>query len=422
MLILSLSIAAAMLAVVGAAYRSGSGALTCALALFGAFVFLGTQSPLLLGTWFLLMLLAVVCRCARLSTKAFVTWSAAVTLLTHSIVIVVFLPRMREIRELQREYPIVSVRDRMAYEKRALETTATEPAAARDANQPEDGRASAAQATRLSELEERLVSHGWDDSRRGFRYRNMALQRLYGAHQSAVGAFINAPGFGVGRMANFATPTRGNIEIPPISPVPQPQITPQTPLPSSDDGMPPLQAVDSQPEDASPLPKALTFLHMKGTLDFANPASFGYVRDVDHVIGFQPHAFRALPQMSETAPAITRWKIGKLELVSLLRHEQPQVYQSKNLPNMQELAEVPTRPLDDFESSALKKLRSGDDLVVASGSSEIRMLGSLRAAKQCLECHQVERGTLLGAFTYRLFSDPPEPQPKAEQPPRKPAS
>jgi hypothetical protein len=30
------------------------------------------------------------------------------------------------------------------------------------------------------------------------------------------------------------------------------------------------------------------------------------------------------------------------------------------------------------------------------------MLGSLRAAKQCLDCHNVQRGELLGAFSYRL--------------------
>ena len=106
----------------------------------------------------------------------------------------------------------------------------------------------------------------------------------------------------------------------------------------------------------------------------------------------------------------------------MLKHEQPQVYQSKNLPNMQELETVPTRSLDGFESAALNKLRGGEDLIVSTGSHEIRMLGSLRAAKQCMECHQVDRGTLLGAFTYRLFSDAAAVQPKAEKEPRKPAS
>jgi hypothetical protein len=35
------------------------------------------------------------------------------------------------------------------------------------------------------------------------------------------------------------------------------------------------------------------------------------------------------------------------------------------------------------------------------------MLGSLRAQKQCLECHRVPHGSLLGAFSYELRRDPP---------------
>ena len=30
------------------------------------------------------------------------------------------------------------------------------------------------------------------------------------------------------------------------------------------------------------------------------------------------------------------------------------------------------------------------------------MAHALRAAKQCLDCHNVQRGELLGAFSYRL--------------------
>ena len=52
--------------------------------------------------------------------------------------------------------------------------------------------------------------------------------------------------------------------------------------------------------------------------------------------------------------------------------------------------------LDDFESDALRRLRRGDELVVDERPDELRMLGSLRAAKQCIECHTVQRGDLLG--------------------------
>jgi hypothetical protein len=47
-------------------------------------------------------------------------------------------------------------------------------------------------------------------------------------------------------------------------------------------------------------------------------------------------------------------------------------------------------------------LRIDDDLIVREEEGVHRMLGSLRAAKQCLECHSAERGKLLGAFSYVL--------------------
>ena len=64
--------------------------------------------------------------------------------------------------------------------------------------------------------------------------------------------------------------------------------------------------------------------------------------------------------------------------------------------------DVPTRPLNTFEADALQRLRTEEDLVISSEGSEYRMLGSLRAANQCLDCHSVDRGTLLGAFSYQL--------------------
>ena len=78
------------------------------------------------------------------------------------------------------------------------------------------------------------------------------------------------------------------------------------------------------------------------------------------------------------------------------------MYLSENLPNLKELATAETRPLDQFETEALEDLQAGEDLIVRGDNGQVRMLGSLRAAVQCLECHQVPRGTLLGAFTYHL--------------------
>jgi hypothetical protein len=66
-----------------------------------------------------------------------------------------------------------------------------------------------------------------------------------------------------------------------------------------------------------------------------------------------------------------------------------------------------TRPLTAFEAQALKELQQGEDLVTDARLNRIRMMGSLRAGKQCLQCHQVLRGDLLGSFSYELQRDPP---------------
>ena len=136
--------------------------------------------------------------------------------------------------------------------------------------------------------------------------------------------------------------------------------------------------------------------HERNFLSFLDPFNFGYVRDRDHVVGFRPHQFR------KEADAPQRWKVERLELVGLLKYDDPVVYLSENLPAMDELRDAPTRPLDTFESEALAKLRRGEDLMVQDHPDHMRVLGSIHAVKQCVRCHHAERGDLLGAFSYRL--------------------
>jgi hypothetical protein len=51
-------------------------------------------------------------------------------------------------------------------------------------------------------------------------------------------------------------------------------------------------------------------------------------------------------------------------------------------------------------------LEKGDNLKLEATPSRILMLGSIRALKQCTSCHSVERGALLGAFSYVLRREP----------------
>ena len=89
-------------------------------------------------------------------------------------------------------------------------------------------------------------------------------------------------------------------------------------------------------------------------------------------------------------------------MVSLLRFAEPRAYVSEKLPELERLKHVPTRELTEFERTSLPRLYCDEDLVISEQSDRVLMLGSLRAAQGCLQCHEVERGTLLGAFSYEL--------------------
>jgi hypothetical protein len=150
-------------------------------------------------------------------------------------------------------------------------------------------------------------------------------------------------------------------------------------------------------EPDEPAQTVLSKLHTISLVDFVNAKGFGYFKDKAHVAGFQPHQFHELPTLEEP-----RWELRDLELVSLLKFDEPAVYITEHLPRMDELRDAPTRPLDAFEIASLRSLRDGEDLIVDSTPNRIRMLGSIRAGRQCLECHTAERGQLLGAFSYRF--------------------
>ncbi len=95
-------------------------------------------------------------------------------------------------------------------------------------------------------------------------------------------------------------------------------------------------------------------------------------------------------------------QLEKLELIGWLGRDTPQVYVLDHLPRMDEISssDVPTRGLDDFETSALDKLNDGEMIVVEEHGSGLRMLGAIRAIEDCKDCHDVQRGEMLGAFSY----------------------
>lgn len=229
--------------------------------------------------------------------------------------------------------------------------------------------------------------------------RTMALASL---HSREVLDFVRRDGMGVGRMTSNLSPR--SLMMPAITSISA------APSPLTGDigekvALPALKA--KVRESSLPSVEGLGLLHVDGVYDFASPESMGLISRRRVAAGFQAHHFTRMPGSEELVSPTTneRWLITRLELVSLLKQGKPAVYVSDHLPRMAELQHARVRPLTPFEDDALKLLRKGEDTAVAANANQIRMVGAIRAAKQCLRCHTAERGELLGAFTYHLQRD-----------------
>jgi hypothetical protein len=161
-----------------------------------------------------------------------------------------------------------------------------------------------------------------------------------------------------------------------------------------------------------PSMQTMQAMHFTSERGFAPTASFGYVKNRGQVAGFNAHGLLAIQRIEAFTnrpwyvKAKELWMIYRMELVSLLKQKQPAVYVSRNIPRMEELQQAETRPLNEFEDLGLQRLIDGEDVVIRSTLNRIEMLGSLRASKECLQCHSVKSGALLGVFSYEFLRDP----------------
>jgi hypothetical protein len=275
---------------------------------------------------------------------------------------------VHRLRAMRKEYAPVPVTPRLAYEDRG----SIAPAAAL-----------ALSAEVVRDLDQR------DLNRYNLAWRDQELARL---HNRQYEKFIRAIGFGIGRMASI--PSAEQLRRPPLRDIPF-----NWPLRGADAG--PYRDWGDQysmTERAS-----IDFIHVASRDDFLHPEGFGAEVGADDLrAGFIPHAFHEQPTTVFADPKT--WTLKRLELVSLLKFDEPRVYVLDHLPRMDQLTgdDVPTRPLDEFETAALAQLRTAQDVVIDAAATPLRMLGSLRAANECLDCHSVQRGELLGAFTYFL--------------------
>jgi hypothetical protein len=369
MLIISLILSTLLLLIANgfARYGSRTGAVVACstLGVLAIFLFL----PLLALVLQAILLCAVTWfwRATRRTPASFFRLSCAATAVAYVPFGLMALASEREYASLRARYPYESLAGRLPTPRPASVDAALAPAT----------------IERLSHLEAAFPEGA--NSLRGYQ-----LELL---HDRAVSLFINGPGFGISRMSRpseevLATNPRGR----PVPPQPGPRLAPEWSSgefrqPSADDDVPLGRLLDDS------------------ILDFADPRGLGYFKDRDHVAGFEAHQFSQVP-----APA-SRWKVGNVELVSLLLHDEPEVYVSPELPRMDRVREIPTRPLDRFEEFALHALRRGEDIVSTEAGGGIRMLGAVRGIGHCIACHDVPRGALLGAFSYTLRPDEPQSRP-----------
>jgi hypothetical protein len=141
----------------------------------------------------------------------------------------------------------------------------------------------------------------------------------------------------------------------------------------------------------------VAFMNYESTANFSNPAGFGFVRSRTEVAGFQPHRFSKYPDAPQT------WEVKRIDLVSLLLHDEPVVYVSNDLPRMADVGKLATRDLDTFEKDGLAAIRKGDDLYIRGDAEKVRVIGSMRNFHQCSKCHGGKDSDLLGAFSYVLL-------------------
>jgi hypothetical protein len=314
--------------------------------------------------------------------KALLTSSVCVAALSYGFILYISVAELRELQQLREEYPLESMVQRLAYERNQQVATSQHDDSVRTPP------LSADMGHLLSDFEMRGRGN----------FRRAVLSSL---HDLKRDQFAIARGFGSVRMLRV---TKEGIEIPESDPILLPDPPKIEPLYEPEDSVEdsPSFVVDKPAAKNGPSRGDLWWMHRHGLEDFLEPERIGYVVDRDHVAGFQSHQFVNSPELLLGEEHRQEWHVTQLELVSLLKYNEPGVYVSRHLPRMDELKDAPRRPLNAFEGQALKSLRHQEDLIVDDGLNRIRMLGSLRAGKDCLECHQVKRGELLGAFSYEL--------------------
>jgi uncharacterized protein DUF3365 len=278
-----------------------------------------------------------------------------------------------EHRDLHATYPIESLAERLAYEIPVGSANTFEVAMSELAKRDGDARS----------VED-------EDEARKLRRRQRVLAEL---HSQTLAEFVAANGFGASRMKGLRRWELARAVFPPAEPLPEGRSTDDSTATEHSDSF-----NSASNTDANHSVELLNHGDVIG--QFTASTRGAYIPAWQQASGFLPHEMHRSPLLP--SDSVVDWQLTRLELVSLLKFAKPCVYESNRLPRMEELRNTTTRPLDDFEQRGLQQLRDGRETAVIPQVNIIRMLGALRATKQCLACHSARTGELLGAFSYRL--------------------
>ena len=122
----------------------------------------------------------------------------------------------------------------------------------------------------------------------------------------------------------------------------------------------------------------------------------GAPRADDALMAYYSNAFErngASWELADGTPDLLVNHAGTLKV-----HEQTRDPHHRNTP------EAAARAPDAFERRAWTRLQAGQSLVLDNTAYPTRAVGGIRAARPCLDCHDVPENTPLGAYSY-LFRE-----------------
>jgi len=352
-------------ALVGAccyAYRYRSGGRACGYAITGLILAFPFGMLVVLGHAFLNLLLCSVLVACRVRPRTFSQGVIALAILIYGVVLWNGFVEVRTLEALRQKYPFESLVARLKFRDEPQTNSNLFNAALS---------LSPAVAGRLDDLEhEQTEVYGYG--------RSQALQQL---HENTRMQFAFAAGFGPARMPML--PGIRWVELPNERSLLLPAtVNVATEEPSADE---------------------LYSVHRGAVVDFADADRMGYIRSRTEVAGFESHRVARIDDpWDSTGSTDSLWQVTRLELVGLLRETEPRVYTTGAVLPMDQMAESPHRNLNSFEAAALPQLESSEDVVIEQTAERIEMLGAVRATSACLECHDAQRGQLLGAFSYEM--------------------